>query len=288
METANKVTWLIENFTKEPSYTELAAAVKAAECPLIEFKDGYKRSDIAALWVGEFNNYPIHCVVSNGSIEMVKLLRKDLPRTCFPIAYCNFDSYLCSNYYSHFGDLLFNDKYVMMPLKEVKRQKFMIYGLLGKDGLVFIRPDSGEKTFQAQLVDILDIDRFADGLGNIANDLVVISTPKNIKWEGRFVVNCWDDIIAHSTYRFQGQKTLIPSVPRKSLDICREVMNKSYVPDSVYCIDLCEGDDGKFYLLELTSFSSAGLYGSDKNRIVAAVNEVALEDFKRHTLRVCV
>lgn len=277
----NSVNWVIENFVNENSYTELANAVRAAGHPLIEFKakDGYTRDRLSEFLFG-FGKPDRHCVVFNGSIEMAKLIRKDLPQTCQPVIYSNFPAYLCSRYYPHFGDVLFNDKYIMMPLKEVRRQKFFVYGALGKEGLVFIRPDSGEKPFQAQLVDILDIDRFTDNLGNLADDLVVVSTPKNIKWEGRFVVSRWGEVVAYSTYSFQGQVTKIPSVPPKSIDKCKEILLRHYIPDSVYCIDLCEGEDGEFYLMELTSFSSAGLY-CDKEKIVKSVSEVALEDFQR-------
>lgn len=111
------------------------------------------------------------------------------------------------------------------------------------------------------------------------NSLVLISTPKNIRWEGRFVVTREKEIIAHSTYRFQGQVTYIPSVPVGATKKCKEVINVGYHPDDIYCVDLAEDSDGEFHLLELTSFSSAGLYASDKKAVVSKVSERILKNY---------
>lgn len=279
METAS---WIIENMAKEESFTQLANAVKEAGHHLIELNRGYEKSQLSKFWVGEGNQYPIHCVVFNGSIEMAKLLRKDLPNICQPVIYANYPAFLCSNYYPYFGDILFNDRYVMMPLSELVRQKFLVYGLLGKEATIFLRPDSGEKTFQAQLVDFSDLERFAENQGvAVNNEMVVVSTPKNIRWEGRFVVTRWEEIVAHSTYRYQGERLYVASAPTKARELCEEVIKRQYIPDSVYCVDVCEDNDGNCWLLELTSFSSAGLYACDKRNIVKAVTEIAYEDFKR-------
>jgi hypothetical protein len=108
----------------------------------------------------------------------------------------------------------------------------------------------------------------------------LVSTPKTIKWEGRFVVSKHKEIIASSTYRFQGNVAIIPSVPKEATKFCLELLKKSdYHPDSVFCYDLCQDSDGVVWLLELTSFSSAGLYACDMQNIVKRVSEIAEEDY---------
>lgn len=275
------VNWIIENFSKDFSYIELIAAVKKAGHPLIEVRNSYTRELMRPVLDGK-----PHCVIFNGSITLSQMVRKDLPRElCEPVIFCganecgSFTHFLCSRYYPYFGDFLFNDRYVMMPLREFKRQKFMVYGLLGKDALVFIRPDSGEKTFTARLLDFQDICSFCENYAPHADELVLVSTPKNVRWEGRFVVTRNREIVACSTYIMQGQKTMIPSAPKEATDKCHEILSVGYYPDDVFCIDICEGEDGKFYLLELTSFSSAGLYACNKDRIVQVVSESALSSF---------
>lgn len=264
------ITWIIENYSKENSYAELIESVRKENYPLIEIKGDYKKNDLDNI---------SGCVLFNGSIGMSKLIKKQLQDRCKPIIYSNFENYLCSKYYPYFGRLLFNDKYIIIPLIDLQRNRFLIYGMMGKEGVIFIRPDSGEKPFQAQLLDIIDLDRFIENNTHIKNELVIVSSPKNIKWEGRFVVNRNKQMIAYSTYIFQGQTALIPSVPEKAMEKCREILSIHYYPDSVFCIDICEDSDGNFWLLELTSFSSAGLYACNKDSIVKYASQMALEDF---------
>lgn len=263
-----KCKWIVENFTKEPSYLELVEALNKNGNYIKEIKDGFKYSDL-----DEFKTEP-QCVMFLGSIEMTNIVCRELV-DCHPVAYCNFPNYLCSRYYSHFGKYLFNDKHALVSLKELQRQRFLYYGVFGKESLIFVRPDSGQKTFQAQLVDITDLDRFCRNNQHVEHDLILVSTPKNVRWEGRFIVSSSKEIIAHSTYRYQDEVTRIPSVPAGSLAFCKEMLEVGYYPDEVFCIDLCETEDGEFFLLELTSFSSAGLYASDKNKIVQRVSEIA-------------
>lgn len=284
-----KVQWVIENFTKEKSFLELTKAVEELGYPLIKIQGDYSKEILRPIKQVnyDFGAFPEKCVVANGTIKMCKLLKQDLEENwgakCFPIIYSNWDKYECSAYYSHFGPYLFNDKYCLMSLREVVRQKFDVWGQYGKEGCLFIRPSSGEKTFQAGILNIEDLGQLHSSNIEYEHDLMLVSTPKTIKWEGRFVVCKHKEIIASSTYRFQGMLSIIPSVPEGATKFCKELLEKtSYVPDSVYCFDLCQDADGKFWLLELSSFSSAGLYACDKKRIVQRVSEIAWEDFCKY------
>jgi hypothetical protein len=260
-----KTRWIVENFTHESSYMDLVKAIKKEGCGLQEIKKDFKFADLA----GYDAESP---VIFFGSIEMTKIVQTRLSH-CFPVAYCNQENYLCSKYMTHYGKYLFNDRYAMMSLKELHRQKFAYFGMFAKEAMIFIRPDSGQKPFQAQLVDLLDFDNFVNQNEADWHNMVVISSPKNIRWEGRFIVSKYKDIISYSTYRFQGQTTRILSVPPKSLLLCKELLDVGYYPDSVFCLDLCEDN-------EINSFSSAGLYESDKTKIVGRVGEIAEEDWK--------
>ncbi len=128
-------------------------------------------------------------------------------------------------------------------------------------------------------MDFLDLGRFIDNHNDCLHDLVLVSTPKNILWEGRIIVSKYKDIIAHSTYRFQGQVTKIPSIPEGATKLVKELLEINYYPDSVFCYDICQDNDGKFWLLELTSFSSAGLYAANKEDIINKVSEIAWKEF---------
>lgn len=144
---------------------------------------------------------------------------------------------------------------------------------------------SGEKTFQAQLIDIQDFDKFwENGIASSAvdTDLVVVSTPKKINGEYRIVCSKYNggEIIAGSTYQYQGKSTLIPSVPPEATKKCREILDVGWFPDSIFCVDIAEDADGNCWLLELTSFSSAGLYLTDKVKVVNRVNEIVEMEYE--------
>ena len=288
-----KCTWIVENFVKEPSFKELAVAIKKLGHPFIPINGDYSKQTLREqlnpllVSVSDIAVYDNLCVVANGSIKMCKMIAEELKMGCYPILFSSFEKYKCSAYYSHFGPYLFNDKYCIMSLKELVRQKYDVWGHYGKDCLIFIRPDSGEKTFQAGLLDIIDLAQLYDSNKDCEHDLVLVSTPKNIMWEGRFVVSKKKEIIASSTYRFQGNISLIPSVPIEATKFCNKLLNSmDYIPDSVFCLDLCQDNDGECWLMELTSFSSAGLYVTDKEAIVNKVSQIALEEWEAKYKRV--
>lgn len=266
------VNWITENFTKDSSYQEMTDEIKKQGMNLVEIKGGYKHSDLDTVREGK------HCVMFLGSIEMTAMVRKEIPN-CFPVAFCTDENYRCINYMSHFGKYLFNDRYTMMSLAELQRQKFLVYGIYGKEALIFIRPDSGRKPFQAQLLDMLDIDRFVINNDHLKHDLVVVSSPKTIRGEWRYIVTDEQEILGFSMYRYQDQITRIPSAPSGAEELVKELLKVGYYPDKVFTLDVCEDNDGNFWMMEMNSFSSAGLYASKKANIVKRVSEIAEKEF---------
>lgn len=271
-----KCIWIIENFTDSQDYRDLIEAVRASgrECHVIDKRNHFNFDEG---WIKTGG-----CVLFQGSINMAKLAKESLSADCYPITYCDWNNFLCSNYYPHLKEFLFNDKYEIVPLKELIENKFDYYRKFGKEALIFVRPDSGEKTFQAQLIDLIDFDAFwqkGQAKEVKPEDLVLVSTPKKINGEWRFVCSK-NEIIAQSTYQYQGQTCLIPCAPAGATALCEKILRAGYYPDEVFCVDICEDDDGHFWLLELTSFSSAGLYACDKQKIVEKVSEIAEKDYE--------
>lgn len=264
--------WIIENLVKEKSYTDLAEEVKKQGFPLQLINGDFKFADL---------KHENQCVIFNGSIEMSKMIWERLRlQGCFPISYATQEKYLCSQYYPHFQQYLFNDKHCLLSLEALNQQKYFWYGVLGKECLLFVRPDRGDKTFKAGLVDLQEFDSFYKEFEHLKNELVLISTPKNIKGEWRFVVSDSLEIIAVSSYRYQGQITRIPSAPVGATKLVEKLLKVNYYPDSVFCYDIAEDGDGNFWLMELTSFSSAGLYECNKQQIVEKVSKIALQDWQ--------
>lgn len=280
-----KAHWIVENFTDSEDYRDLVKAVKDSgrECFVIG-RHNHFDFDPSGFSAGD-------CVVVQGSIQMTKNIKNRLPYGCFPVAYNSWNNYLCSAYYPTLKEFLFNDRHEFMTLGALKENKFEIYRKYGKDALIFVRPDSGEKSFSGQLLDLQDFDRvWKNAIASNAQDgdIVIVSTPKTVNGEWRFVCSKYGaggEIIAASTYQYQGKKTLIPSAPVGATELCKTILSKGHFPDSVFCIDVCEDADGNFWLLELTSFSSAGLYATDKVKVANRVSEIAEGEYAQAKAR---
>lgn len=225
------------------------------------------------------------CLILVGSIQINDIARALLPN-CKPLNWITKTNYSCRNYYSHLGDFLFNDQSVFTTWAEFKRQSWLFFKIFAKEAIIFIRPDSGDKSFTGQLLDLQDLPRFIERNQHLEpNELIVISTPKKILGEWRVLVTKYNnEIITHSTYQYQGQRTLIENTPKGALDKCKEIMARGYHPDSVYCIDIAADSDNNYWLLELTSFSAAGLYAMNKKKIVEKISAIAEMEHENETI----
>ena len=267
--------WIIENITGEESFKQLSEAVEKLGYPLLNLRGDYKRELIA-----DYKDKP---VIFNGSITMAKLVAPQLiEQGCAPVVYSSWENYLCTAYYPTLSEFLFNDNYVMVPLKEVDRRKYFFYGIFGREATIFLRPNDGDKSFKGGLIDLQDFEKWYDPA--LGHDLAIVSSPKNIRGEWRFVCSKHQEIIAWSCYRYGGLITRVPSAPNGAVKLCQTILDTGYFPDSVFCVDIVEDNDGNFWLMELNSFSSAGLYACKKEQIVKRVSEIALDDWNRFKL----
>ena len=200
-----------------------------------------------------------------GSIEGCEWMALNRPN----VQQCaTFGHFECSSYYPKIQELLFNDDHTFLPFKDLKRKKWQIYGWLGKESKIFVRPNSGKKEAAAEVVDIQDLDAFVDEFDY--HGLAVISSPKRVFGEWRFVVS-EGEIIAVSSYRYQNVITEVPSAPVGATELVKKVLQKGYFPDKIFCVDVVQDMDSQFWVMELTSFSSAGLYACDVKKIAEVI-----------------
>lgn len=260
----NKPLWIIENITSEPSYLELAKVVEELGYPIIKLNGDYIRKEIQ-----KYNEF-IGPIIVVASIEINKLLQEDIYRA---YSFATFNNYKCTSYYPKLGQYLFNDSYSMLQLCELSRQKWHFYKVYGREACIYCRPNSPDKPFKAGLIDLQDFDKFCSDFEHLNEEIVIISNPKNIIGEWRVVVNDEKEIIAYSSYRYNGLTTRVPSIPREGAEFVNKILNVGYFPDPIFCIDVAQDSDGEFWLMELTSFSSAGLYATNKKNIVEKVSE---------------
>ncbi len=108
------------------------------------------------------------------------------------------------------------------------------------------------------------------------NSLVVVSSPKSIVTEWRFVV-AKKTVIAGSEYNHSGVFALKADYDPAAYDLAVRIAASSYQPDPVWVIDICKTSAGEYRLLEIGGFSFADLYACDKAAIVRAVSQVAAD-----------
>ena len=281
-----KVKWLIENFVGDNGYEDLISEVRRQnmECIVLDIRNHFELLP-NLIQEGE-------CVMFQGSIQLFKKLKAELP--VFPLGWMTDENYLCNNYYPHFQKFLFNDKHVFTTLAGLKHNKWWFYQTFSKEAMIYVRPNGGDKTFTGQLIDLQDFDEFFEGNGSkklskryggceIKNtDLLVVSTPKNIIGEWRFICTNTREILGVSCYMYGGKRTLIPSAPVEATKLVNKILEVDWYPDPAFTVDIVQDNDGNFWLMELNSFTSAGTYASKKENIVKRVSEIAFKQWKEN------
>ena len=231
------------------------------------------------LFSGLGNIYPDNedtCVFFFGSLQMArKILREKKWR---PGAFLTLHNYRCEAYYPNMEQFLFNTPYTLLPLSRMMATLGELEELYGCEGCLFVRPDSGFKTFTGQVFEVGIIQAEFDKLRGFydfpMSTMVLVSSPKNIRHEYRmFVVD--DEVVAGSTYKKDRRSVVSPDVPDEVYDFTRKVLAETkFRPDPAWVIDVCEDGDGQLWVLEIGSISCCGIYGADAMAIARAVSEL--------------
>ncbi len=194
-----------------------------------------------------------------------------------PLGWCTAERLRWSVYAAHLGEYLLNSRYALLPSYEALRLGNWLFELFGRDGQVFLRPDTGDKRFTGRLV---DREAFGDALAPARYDpepLVVVAAPRRIGAEWRLVVS-GEEVLAASRYRTVEAIDVVTGCPPEVADFIGEVLaTVRWRPDPIFVADVCESD-GRYYLLELNGFSCAGLYACDPAPIVRRAAELILND----------
>jgi len=272
-----KVKWLIEDYEHDSS---LAPLIDEVEKQGMEYKIAkYEPWESCKL-----DHYPDNdCVVFYGTLNLGRQLQRQ--KGWIPGAYCNFKNLCCKTYYSYWAKYLFNQDYIMLPFMEIKRRQDWIYDNYGVDDTIFIRPDSGAKTFAGQTLAKEMIDKefklFANYASMPSDEIItVISSAKVIDEEFRIVI-VDKKIVAGSQYKKDGKLDISTRVPRQAWELAKQIAQEEWQPDIAYTLDICKSN-GEYSMLEANSFSCSGLYLCDPEPIVRELSKVALREWKEH------
>ncbi|MFW6219695.1 MAG: ATP-grasp domain-containing protein [bacterium] len=267
------IKWIIEDFSEENGWGKLAeqAKLKGIDCYVVDGTTEETNRLISKININPF----VDKVLIQSSFQFVNDITSKLP--CYPynILFTP-KNYECLNYYKFLGEYLLNDDYIYLPAYEVPKSMDFLDKVLGlsekETGRIFIRPNSGLKPVSGMIYinrypyfeqDWNFVKREVD-----ENELMIISTPKQIEKEYRLVI-INRKVITGSLYRENGfikYKQINIKEHKEIFDYAQEIAD-IYSPDLAYTIDIAELDN-KLKLLEINSFCHAGLYDCDYEKIV--------------------
>lgn len=151
------------------------------------------------------------------------------------------------------------------------------------DDEFFLRPCADNKIFTGCVYSWKEYSEWRDKVLNLIKDTttidlyyetpVVVAKPKHIVSEYRFVV-VGGKVVSGSLYKDRGvgiYKEVLPS----EVEILAFVdqMVSIWTPSDVFVLDIAL-HDGKYYVLEMGNFNSAGLYHCDIQKIVVAIENM--------------
>lgn len=276
-----KTKWIVENFEADNKFDLLVEEIKRQghEVCLVRY---------IPFEGGSYNDFEDNdCVIVQSSINLARQLQKE--KKWVPGPWINTPKFECVTYYAYLGKYLVNKDYIMLPRSEIKRQSAHLIDTVGDGDAIFIRPSSGQKTFTGKVFfkDTIEkdwkmVEEFTD-----PESIVILSSPKVITKEWRFVAS-YGEIVTGSLYRHRigpigsGKYREVTVDPEdvKAQELALEIAGEHYDPDPMYVIDICKTKDNQFHLLEIGSFSCAGLYDCNIEKIVTHATSVAIKEWK--------
>tara|TARA_Y100000310_G_C20695203_1_gene825186 strand:- start:2568 stop:3449 length:882 start_codon:yes stop_codon:yes gene_type:complete len=277
-----KVKWVIEDYEHDSSLQPLMDEIEAQGME-------YKVPKYVPWRGGTYDVYPNEdCVVFYGTLNLGYQLQKE--KGWVPGVYCNRQNFCCVTYYSYWAQYLLNHDYIILPLLEIKRRENFVFDMFGIDNCVFIRPDSGAKTFTGGILKREEIDREFESFQTYSGMpldqiFTIISTPKVVKKEWRLVV-VDKSVLTCCQYHTDGKLDVVAEEDKNAIFLAERMARGEWQPDRAYTLDICLSN-GEYYLLEANSFSCSGLYESNPVPIVREVSRVALEEWEEYYTDPC-
>ncbi len=221
--------WLLDADIFQEYRDELVAAIQADghACKLIQApKAGYSWEEEGCSYRQTFPKDA--CVIVHGDIALSVRVNREHRWT--PGAYCTIENFACSRYYAEFGQYLLNHDYIMLPFAELDRCKNLLFDALGKNGVLFIRPDSPLKIFTGQVASYETFEKDLEFMAFYefpSHELVLVSSPKSIAAEWRFVVSN-KKIIAGTQYSENGEGLSRPEYHSQAFQLAERIASNSF------------------------------------------------------------
>lgn len=176
---------------------------------------------------------------------------------------CNLPKLKCSYYYPKFDRYsLLNKDATFLP------QQMLSDGIFDwfDSNVLFVRPDSGDKSFDGRLVGKVGFESQKWDILNSTKegDWLLIAPYQRIGDEFRLVIS--DRVVTGSQYKAEGMALYGPMSKEVEEFGNKAVEGIDYQPDKLYTLDVGEVN-GELKIIEANSFSCAGLYNCDFDKI---------------------
>lgn len=220
------------------------------------------------------------CVVLYGSINFV---RQQIKNNIFtPGAYLEEKSMKCLGYMPFIDepDLLANSNHVFTTFTDLIRRKNFFYDIFNTN-MIFIRPNCGLKTFTGLPLHLDDFDREINSLRKLTavmdDTLILVSSGKRILQEYRFfIVN--REVVTGSQYKYKDKLSVKAGYSMEAYEVALKMAANKWQPDIAYACDVGIVN-GVPKIIELNSFSCAGFYGCDIEKLIQAIDHVAVLEY---------
>lgn len=283
--------WILEA-DREPNALRVAAAARRAGHGIMLLE---KQKYAFGLLDGEQDDlspapiFKTAPVLAYGSSTMVRAVQRYGARFGWaPVAWTPWDLLRCSSYLSWVDDLTVQKYRKILPLGILAEPmtQDMVYGALGQDGCVFLRPDEGDKTFGGR---IIERPRFDDCVATLLGQNLapetpcVVSMPEVIRREWRCFVRIGEPslercrVITSSQYRENGRLREVAGCPEEVARFAELVAgywphDDEHMPAVV--VDVAETQD-RLTVMEIQTVHCAGLYACDEDALVRELADLA-------------
>jgi len=213
---------------------------------------------------------PEDCVVTYGTINAVRHLKQYYGTF---LREENLKYHVYSSKFASTNDYL-NSDHFFVTFKFLRENPDEVYSKInGKS--IFIRPDSGSKSFTGKVIPKRDFDLEMDCMKQLYNtsddELILVSTPKQILEESRFII-CDNEAISYSRYQIKGEHKVDTNTSKQCIDFVNNILEfQAWTPEEIFTLDVALTPKGP-KIIELNSFSCAGWYACDEKTIIDTVS----------------
>ncbi|MDT8924833.1 ATP-grasp domain-containing protein [Pseudomonas taiwanensis] len=227
---------------------------------------------------------PDACLVIVGSIPFTRYFMR-VHKGNTPGAYYDDERFRCSQYMHQLpAEWLLNEQHVFVPYAQLIRRPEWFFDLFQSETL-FIRPDSGAKTFTGLPIKRDQAAQEFSALRQLTNvpveTLTLVSRGVLVEAEYRFVI-VNRKVVAGSRYMVSGEIDISTEVDSACQALAQQVASHAYQVDIAYTCDVAISN-GRPKVVELNAFSTSGLYACDIKAVYHAIIEAA---WLEHTLEI--